>query len=407
MKPDDICPRPSHVPPLSTRPHSPPIYLTSVWECDSPEQADALLGGAGYRDADASRSPGTRSPEIGHVYQRDSQPNADLLAAKCRALHGAERGVVTSSGTSALSVALLALMKQGDEAVVGSRVYGKTLTLFGSEAARLGIQAKVVDTLDLKAVEGALTERTRLLVVETIANPLLQVADLRALADLAHRRGALLLVDNTFASPIVCRPLELGADLVMESLTKTMNGHSDVILGFLGGKAEHWGRVPGVISTWGFNPPPFECWLALRGLATAHLRIERACENALVIAEALAKRPEIARVDYPGLATNKDRSLAERQFARGRFGTMVTFHLRGGRSGADAFIAAAKEIPFCPSLGELSTTLSHPETTSHRGLTAEQRASLDITGGTIRLSVGTESQEHLLAALEEALKAVR
>jgi len=394
MKPDDLCPQPSHVPPLATRPHSPPIYLTSVWECDSPEQADRLLGGATTADGLA-----------GHVYQRDSQPNADLLAAKCSALHGAHRGVVTSSGMAALSVALLATLKAGDEVIVGSRVYGKTLALLRGEAARLGIETKVVDTLDLAAVEAAFSPKTRLLLVETIANPLLQVADLRAMADIAHRNQALLLVDNTFASPLVCRPLEHGADLVMESLTKMMNGHSDVILGFLGGRAEHWGRVPTVVSTWGFHPPPFESWLALRGLSTAHLRIERACENAMQIAKWLSGRRQIDRVDYPGLASGDDHQLARQQFGE-RFGTMVAFRLRGGRSAADRFIAAAKEIPFCPSLGELSTTLSHPETTSHRGLTAEQRAALDITGGTIRLSVGTESIEHLLGALDRALSAV-
>lgn len=394
MKPDDLCPQPSHVPPLATRPHSPPIYLTSVWQCASPEQADALLGGAATADGAAA-----------HVYQRDSQPNADLLAARCAALHGAERGVVTSSGMSAIAVALLAVAQAGDEVIVGSRVYGKTLALLRGEASRLGIVAKVVDTLDLAAVEAAMTPKTRLLLAETIANPLLQVADLRRLAEIAHRHNALLLIDNTFASPLVCRPLEHGADLVMESLTKTMNGHSDVILGFLGGRAEHWARVLAVVSTWGFNPPPFESWLALRGLSTAHLRIERACENALQIAHWLTGQPTIDRVDYPGLATSRDHELAKKQFGE-RFGTMVAFRLRGGRAAADQFISAAKEIPFCPSLGELSTTLSHPETTSHRGLTAEQRAALDITGGTIRLSVGTESIEHLLAALERALSAI-
>ena len=216
------------------------------------------------------------------------------------------------------------------------------------------------------------------------------------------------MIDNTFASPILCRPLELGADLVMESLTKTLNGHSDVILGFLGGRADLWERVPTVISTWGLASGPFECWLAERGLATAHLRIERACTSAVAAAELLqSQAPKVAAVHYPGLTNHPQQALAKKQFG-GRFGTVVSFRLAGGRAAADAFIAAAAgKIPFCPSLGELSTTLSHPETTSHRGMTAEQRAALGITGGTIRLSVGTESVEFIRDALAEALRRIR
>jgi cystathionine beta-lyase/cystathionine gamma-synthase len=242
---------------------------------------------------------------------------------------------------------------------------------------------------------------------ETIANPLLEVADIAALADLAHQHNTPLLIDNTFASPILCRPLELGADLVMESLTKTLNGHSDVVLGFLGGREDLWQRVPQVISTWGLASSPFDCWLAERGLGTAALRIERASQNALAVAEYLqSQSPRIAGTNYPGLANHPQHTLARRQFGGDLFGTIVTFHLAAGRTAADAFIAAARRIPFCPSLGELSTTLSHPETTSHRGLTSDQRAALGITGGTIRLSVGTESLDFIRDALAEGLTAV-
>jgi len=285
--------------------------------------------------------------------------------------------------------------------VVGNRVYGKTLALFGREAQRLGIELTAVDTCDLAAVDAAIQASTKLVLAETIANPLLEVADVAALAELAHQRKAKLLIDNTFASPILCRPLELGADLVMESLTKTLNGHSDVVLGFLGGRADVWERVPAVVSTWGLASSPFDCWLAERGLATAHLRIARSCQNAQAAADYLkARTPQVATVHYPGLAEHAQHALAARQFG-GLFGTIVTFRLAGGRAAADAFIGAAKRIPFCPSLGELSTTLSHPETTSHRGLTAQQRHDLGITGGTIRLSVGTESLESIRAALAE------
>jgi cystathionine beta-lyase/cystathionine gamma-synthase len=394
-RPDDICPRPQPLPPLPTQPHSPPIFPASVWECDSPEQADAMLGGQ----------------QAGYVYQRDGHPNADLLAEKCRQLHGADRAAVTASGMGALSAALLSQLRSGDHVVLSNRLYGKTLVLFGSEAARLGIDLSLVDTGDLPAVEAAVKTNTRLLLVETIANPLLQVADIASLAAIAHRRQCRLLVDNTFASPIVCRPHDLDADLVMESLTKTMNGHSDVILGLLTGKEATWSRVPVVVSAWGLTGAPFECWLAARGLSTAHLRIERACRNALAAADYLSRRPEVANVYYPGLPDHPQHELARRQFARGEdgntlFGTMVAFTLRGGRPAADAFIHKAARIPFCPSLGELSTTLSHPETTSHRGMTAQERQQLGITGGTIRLSVGTESREFVCEALSQGLTAI-
>ena len=257
---------------------------------------------------------------------------------------------------------------------------------------------------DANAVQAAIRPTTRLVLAETIANPLLEVADIAALAEIAHGRNAALLIDNTFASPLLCRPLELGADLVMESLTKTLNGHSDVILGFLGGREDMWARVPQVISAWGLSSSPFDCWLAERGLATAHLRIERACHNALAVAEFLAtQQPQVADVYYPGLPSHPQHGLAQRQFGE-LFGTVVSFRLAGGRAAADAFIDTARDIPFCPSLGELSTTLSHPETTSHRGLTPDQRAALGITGGTIRLSVGTESIEFICAALAAGLQ---
>ena len=388
--PSEICARPQPLGALPTRPHAPPIYPASVWECESPQQADALLSGA----------------EAGYVYQRDGNPNAFLLAEKLKQLHGAGCGAVTATGMGALAAALLSQLQAGDHVVIGNRVYGKSLGLFVGEGQRLGIEATAVDTCDAALVENAIRTNTKLVLAETIANPLLGVADITALEAVAHRKNTLLLIDNTFASPILCRPLDLGADLVMESLTKTLNGHSDVVLGFLGGRTDNWQRVPTVISTWGLASGPFECWLAERGLATAHLRIERACENALTAAEFLqTQSPKVARVYYPGLRDHPQHELAHRQFG-GQFGTIVTFTLAGGRAAADAFIAGAKQIPFCPSLGELSTTLSHPETTSHRAMSAEQRVALGITGGTIRLSVGTESAKLIRDALTEGLRGV-
>jgi len=386
-RPDDICPRPDLLAEQPTRPLSPAIYPTSVWLCNDTAQADQLL--AGERE--------------GYVYQRDGHPNGDQFAEKCRQLHAAERVAVTSSGMSALALALLSQLSSGDHLVVGNRLYGRSLQLLTDETARLGITHTLVDTCDLQAVEAAINSNTRLVVVETIANPRLDVADVAALSELAHHGGANLLVDNTFATPALCRPLTLGADLVMESVSKLMNGHSDVMLGVLCGREADWHRVPTVLSTWGLTSSPFDCWLATRGLATFPLRVERAGRNALEAARFLKDHGQVASVDYPGLTNHPQHDLAVRQF-RGQFGSAVTFTLAGGRVAADRFMQAAQQIPFCPSLGEVCTTLSHPESTSHRGLAPEERAAIGIQGGTIRLSLGIESTEFVIAALGKGLR---
>lgn len=387
--PDDLCPRPQHLPQQATEPHSPPIYLSSVYECRDPEQADALLAGR----------------ESGYVYIRDRQPNADLLAEKCRQLHGTERAAITGSGMGALALVVLSQLETGDHVVVSHQLYGRTLTLLTSETARLGIAGTLVDICDLNAVRAAFTPRTKLVIAETISNPLLRVADLAALAELAHAHHAALVADNTLAGPTVCRPRELGADWVMESMTKSMNGHSDVLLGLLCGSADRWQRVPGTLSTWGLASAPFDCWLALRGLGTLGVRMERACANAWAAARHLSQARSVAVVYYPGQPDHPDHALARRQFGD-RFGSIVTFTLDGGIAAARAFMRAARQIPFCPSLGELSTTLSHPESTSHRALTAQARADLGITSGTIRLSIGIESTPAVLAAIDEGLSGI-
>ena len=338
----------------------------------------------------------------GHVYRRDGHPNAELLAEKCRELHRAPKAAIAASGMGALALAVVSQCRQGDHIIAGNQMYGRSLLLLNEEARRLGIETTTVDTCQPETVATAFRPATKLLVVETIANPLLRVADIKALAVLAHRHGARLLVDNTLASPAICRPLEFGADLVLESLTKIMNGHSDVLLGLLCGREESWERVPTALSTWGWSAAPLDCWLATRGLGTLHLRAARASENALAAARFLSERPEVEVVYYPGLPNHADHEVAARQFGD-RFGSMVSFTLRGGTAAAKRFISAAKRIPFCPSLGELSTTLTHPETTSHRAMTPAAREALGIKGGTIRLSVGVEPSEIVVGALGEAL----
>ena len=386
---DDLRPGPTNTPKMTTEPLAPPISLSAVYRCDSPEQADRLLSGE----------------EHGYVYSRDGHPNADQLADQCCQLHVAERAAVCGSGMAALSAAAMAVLSQGDRVMASNQLYGKSLALLARELPRLGVACEVVDTCDLAAVERACAKPLKLAVVETITNPLLRVSDLAAIAERVHAAGGLLLADNSFAGPTLCRPLEWGADFVLESLTKMMNGHSDVLLGLLCGQEANWARVPQVVSTWGWSAAPFDCWLAMRGLATFALRMERACDNALAAATHLSRHAAVAEVCYPGLEAHADHRLAARQFG-GRFGSMVTFTLAGGAEAAGRFIAAARGIPFCPSLGDVRTTLSHPATTSHRGQSAAERESLGILAGTIRLSVGIEPSQRVLASLDEALAAV-
>ena len=388
--PDDLCPQPDRVESGATEPLVPAIYPAAVYRCDDPAQANALLGG-----------------ELpGYVYRRDGHPNADVLAEKCRQLHGAERAAICASGMSALAAVLLAHLESGDHVVVSDALYGRSVQLFTKEAKRLGIDATIVDVCDLAAFGAALQpSKTKLVVLETISNPLLRVADISKVAEAAHATGARLLVDNTFASPAVCRPLELGADLVMESLTKIINGHSDVLLGLVCGPSASWDRMDLAISCWGLNSNPFDCWLAARGLGTMALRVERSSDNALAAAKLLAEELPEGSVHYPGLPGHPDHLLATRQFAD-RFGSIVTFTLPGGTAAATKFIQHASRIPFSPSLGDLSTTLSHPESTSHRGLSPEERERLGIFGGTIRLSVGIESPEWVCGGIREGLSAL-
>lgn len=390
--PRDLCPAPTHLNRPAQSGSRSAIELAVVYPAASPAEADARLGGL----------------QAGYVYQRDSHPNADDLAERCRELHRAERAAITSCGMSALALAQLALLRSGDHVVVSSLMYGKTITLLTSEAERLGINSTVVDTNDLAATAAAVAPETRLLVCETISNPLMRVADVPALAKLAKERGFALLVDNTFASPIVCQPLELGADLVMESMTKIMNGHSDAMLGLLCGREKHWERVHKALTTWGLAAAPFDCWLVERGLGTLYLRVVAASRSAERLAAALRTSPAIAAVHYPGLPDHPDHQLASQLFVadggRPLFGHMLSFELKGGLPAAERLISGLKQIHFCPSLGELATTLSHPASTSHRGMTAQAREGLGIRDGLIRLSVGLESPEFLENELFSVLR---
>jgi cystathionine beta-lyase/cystathionine gamma-synthase len=439
-KMDELC---SHPPRLQVHqtPVVNPLYNAAVYRCESIAEAESLM---------------QASDEF--VYQRQGHPNAHVLAEQCRQLHGADAAIVTSSGMSALALAVVANLQQGDHLLISDRLYGRSTQLLQNEFARWGLLVTQADFGSPQAVAAACHSKTRMLIVETIANPLLEVVDLPALAEIAQRHAAKLLVDNTLATPAICRPIALGADLVVESVSKMMNGHSDLMLGLLCGRVAAWDRVNAACATWGFTSSPHDCWLASRGLATLHLRIERAAANALALAQFFARDNRICRVYYPGLPGSVDYLTAKAMFdltqqqgdqseqsletptesisksnlksaesvqadARAElqdiptesannktmFGHMVSFQIDNPRRDpllADQFISRLGEIGFYPSLGDICTTISHPLSTSHRHLSDRQQQDLGITRETIRVSVGIESSEFIINQFSKALDAL-
>src|SRR5262245_6391961 len=370
----------------ASTPLVPPLYQSSVYTLPDLDALDRIMN----------------AEEPGFIYARDAHPNARDLAGKLAALESAEWGLVTSSGMSALSALFLATLQHGSRVVASNRLYGRTTQLLSQELHRYGIGTTFVDTNDLDEVDRALDKPARLLLAETVSNPLLRVADIPSLARLAHERDALFVVDNTFATPALTKPLEVGADVVMESLTKMIGGHADVTLGFLAGRGDLLPEVAQVSSIWGFSANPFDCWLAERGLGTLDLRMRQASYNAAALASWLAKQKGVARVLYPGLRDHPDYRLAGRML-REAYGNMLCFDLAGGREAVNRFLRQAPGIPFSPSLGATTTTCSHPATTSHRYVSPAEKQRQGITDGLVRLSVGVEPFELIQAEMAKGL----
>lgn len=372
VKPPSVVRR-TPFPGSATAPLVPPIVPSAVFVARDADHMNRVYEGA----------------EQGFTYAREGSPNAELLAAKIAALEGAERGLITSSGMSAIAAIVLGVLKAGDHIVAGSQLYGRTLRLVSQELPRLGFATDLVDATDVAAVEAAVRPNTRLMLVEVVSNPLLRVPDIARLSALARSRGVLLIVDNTFPTPLAFQPLSLGADVVFHSITKMLAGHSDVTLGAVCGSTQLLTPIRDTIVTWGLNGGAFDCWLAERGMNTLELRVGRANANAAALADFLAGQPAVRRVFYPGRADHPDHAVARRLFGQ-QFGNMVTFELAGERDVVNRFMQALDSIPFAPTLGDVSTIISHPAVTSHRGLTAAAREALGIREGTIRVSVGVE-----------------
>lgn len=339
----------------------------------------------------------------GWDYSRAGNPTRDRLEQALAALEGGNSGHAFASGMAAI-YALVAMLKTGDHMICSLDVYAGTVRLLDQIVSGYGVQVDYVDTSDLAAVEAAFKPNTKLIHVETPSNPLMVLSDIAAIAKIAHARGAELSVDNTFMSPCLQSPLALGADLVMHSTTKYLNGHSDSIGGaVIGSTPAHKERLLLVQKATGNILSPFECFLILRGIRTMPLRIRQHEENGRAVAEFLAQHPKVKNLAYPGLKTHPQYELACRQ--QKGFGSMMSFEL-AGREEAARFLAAIKIFLNAESLGGVESLASHSATTTHASVSAETRAKMGITEGRIRLSIGIEDKDDLIADLTQALAAV-
>jgi len=364
-----------------------PLWPSAVWAAADADALDAQYEG---------RAPG-------YAYAREGHPNWTVLADKLDRLEGAAGGIVTGSGMAAIGAVLKAVLRAGDHLVAGDQLYGRTLRLLTEELPRMGVGFSFADASDAMAFDAALRPDTRLALVEVVSNPTLRVADMPGILATCRVRGVPLAVDNTFTTPGLYRPLDKGADIVVDSVTKLLAGHSDVTLGYVAARAPKTvARLYDVVVSWGLTPSPFDCWLAERGLETFALRLARAQANAAALADHLAGLEGVEAVLYPARPDHPDHDRAA-ALLDGQGGTVVSFRLAGGRAAVNRFLRAADAIPFAPTLGDVATLVSHPASSSHRGLSADGRAALGITEGFLRVSVGIEEIDLLVREFETAI----
>lgn len=366
--------------------HAEPIFTTSSFTYTSAAQAAARFA----------------ETEPGNVYSRFTNPTVRTFEQRLAALEGGQSCVATASGMAAVLATCLALLKGGDHIVSASNLFGATVSLFEKYLRKLGIGTTFVPLSDLDAWRDAIRPETRLLYLETPSNPLTELADIALLAELAREHGALLAVDNCLCSPALQRPLALGADLVIHSATKYLDGQGRCIGGAVVGDAERVGvDVLGFLRTAGPTMSPFNAWVFLKGLETLGLRMRAHCENAQRLAEWLERHPAVRRVHYPGLPSHPQHELARRQQCG--FGGIVSFEVAGERAGAWQVIDQSRLVSITANLGDAKSTITHPASTTHGRLTQAERDRAGIREGLIRLSVGLEDPEDLMADLDRGL----
>ncbi|ABA57655.1 O-succinylhomoserine sulfhydrylase [Nitrosococcus oceani ATCC 19707] len=366
--------------------HAEPIFPTSSFVFESATEAAACFAG-----------------EIaGNIYSRFTNPTVRTFEQRLAALEGGERCVATSSGMAAILATCMALLKAGDHIVSSENIFGTTRVLFNKYLARFGVETTFVPLIQLEAWENALRPNTRLLFLETPSNPLNEIADIVQLSSLAQAHGCLLVVDNCFCTPALQRPFELGADLVIHSATKYLDGQGRCVGGAVVGDGQRVGEeIFGFLRTAGPTMSPFNAWVFLKGLETLQLRMEALSRQAQALAEWLEAEPKVSRVYYAGLPSHPQHTLASKQ--QSGFGGLVAFELKGGKAAAWKLIDSLKFISITANLGDVKTTITHPATTTHGRLTEEERLAAGISDGLVRISVGLESLEDIKKDLQRGL----
>ena len=357
---------------------SEPIFATSSFVFSSAAQAAARFSGK----------------EPGNIYSRFTNPTVRSFEQRLAALEGGERCVATASGMGAILTLCMALLKSGDHIVCSQSVFGTTVTLFQSLLPKFGVNTSFIPLTDYEAWAAAITPQTRLLFVETPSNPLTETADIARIAAIAHARGCLLVVDNCFLTPALQKPLTLGADLIIHSATKFLDGQGRCIGGAIVGAEKLVGdAIFGFVRTAGTSMSPFNAWVFLKGLETLGIRMKAHGENAMALATWLEQQPAVRRVYFPGLKSHPQHELASRQ--QSGYGGVVSFEVEGGRDRAWAVIDNTRIFSITANLGDVKSTITHPATTTHWRMTAEERARAGISDGLIRLSVGLEDVRDL------------
>ncbi|WP_228720643.1 O-succinylhomoserine sulfhydrylase [Nitrogeniibacter mangrovi] len=365
--------------------HSEAMYLTSSFVFDSAAQAAARFSGE----------------EEGYVYARFTNPTVTAMQDRLAALEGAEACIATASGMAAILALVMALLKSGDHVVASQGLFGSTQQLFGNIFSKFGIETTFVPAADVAAYEAAIRPQTRLIFVETPSNPLTELVDIAAVAEVAHRHEVLLAVDNCFCTPALQRPLELGADVVIHSATKYLDGQGRVLGGAVVGNKVLMDEVFRFLRTAGPTLSPFNAWVILKGLETLRLRMEAQSASALALAEWLEGQPWVSRVYYPGLPSHPQHALALRQQRMG--GAIVSFDVVGGREAAWRLIDATRLISITANLGDTKSTITHPASTTHGRISPEARAAMGVSEGLIRVAVGLESIDDLKTDLARGL----